>query len=697
MTQPPTTGYNAPMITTPEDSTKKSRFSFSHWRSPDILLIVSAVFIGIVTGLSAAVFIWLLGKIGELAAWAETIAGVAGLLAFMALAGLIVGFLIDRWAKEAKGHGVPEVMEAIALNGGRIRWQVAAIKVLASSITIGAGGSAGREGPIVQVGSALGSTLGQRFRFSEEHIRTLVACGSAAGIAATFNAPIAGSIFALEVILGRLTVRHFGAIVLSAVSASMIGRHFLGDRPAFNVPAYSMNSLYEIFIYIILGVLSAGFAVLFIRVLYGTEHFFDKLKWPLPLKTMLGMVLTGLTILILPGKEVLGPGLELMNEAIAGDFQMALGMMFVLLIGKMMATTFTLGTGNSGGVFAPSLFMGAALGGIVGSIAHQLWPTVVIHPGAYAIVGMAALFAGAARAPITAILIVFEMSNDYKLILPLMLATVISTLLAENLFKESIYTLKLKLKGINWQGGRDQDILQAVSVGDVMERQDVPTVSVDDTLETARDTFTHRHHNGLAVLDEDGQLWGVVTVSDVERALLDKRPLSTKVSEVGTTWPHLKVIFPDDNIGTALSLLSSRGLGRLPVVARENPYQLLGMVKRRDIIRAYDLALLRRDEIQDRTQRIQALEQKDGTEFVEIFLTDGDIAVGKSVQEISPKLPEDCVLISIERNGRVIIPHGSTVFDVEDRLTAYTRVCDAEHLFACFHDKKGNLSPHGHS
>lgn len=676
------------MTTTIKNSKGKKRFSLGQWRSPDTLLIITAVFVGIVTGLSAAVFIWLLGKIGELAAWVETIAGVAGLLAFMALAGIIVGFLIDRWAKEAKGHGVPEVMEAIALNGGRIRWQVAAIKVMASSITIGAGGSAGREGPIVQVGSALGSTLGQRFRFSEEHIRTLVACGSAAGIAATFNAPIAGSIFALEVILGRLTVRHFGAIVLSAVSASVIGRYFLGNRPAFDVPAYSMNSLYEIFIYIILGVLSAGVAVLFIRVLYGTEHFFDKLKWPLPLKTMLGMLLTGLTILVLPGKEVMGPGMELMNQAIAGDFQMGLVLMFVLLIGKLLTTTFTLGTGNSGGVFAPSLFMGAALGGIVGTIAHTLWPTVVVNPGAYAIVGMAALFAGAARAPITAILIVFEMSNDYKLILPLMLATVISALLAENLFKESIYTLKLKLKGINWGEGRDQDVLQGVLVSDVMERQDVPTVSIHDTLETAREAFTRRHHNGLAVLDDNGQLWGVVTVSDVERGLSDKRPLTTAVTEVGTTWPHLKVVFPDENIGTALERLSSKGYGRLPVVAHENPYKLLGMVKRRDIIRAYDLALLRRDEIQDRTKRIQALEQKDDTEFVDIFLAEGDGAVGKTVQEISPTLPKDCVLISIERNGHVIIPHGDTMFKAEDRLTAYTRVRDAAYLFTCFHNNK---------
>lgn len=655
-----------------------------------LVLIISAVIVGAITGGAAIVFIWMLAQINKLALLTEAAFGVVGVLAFMALAGAIVGFMIDRWAQEAKGHGVPEVMEAIALRGGRIRARVAAVKVVASAITIGAGGSAGREGPVVQVGSALGSTLGQWLSFSDERIRTLVACGAAAGIAATFNAPIAGSIFALEVILGRMAVRYFGAIVLSAVSASVVSQALLGDKSAFQVPAYPMNHLGEIPIYALLGVLSALWAVLFIKVLYGAEHRFDKWSMPLPLKTAVGMLLTGLTLLILPGKEVLGPGLELIGDTIVEDFNLTLALMGMLLIGKLVATTFTLGSGNSGGVFAPSLFMGAVLGGMVGTAGQMLFPEVVVHPGAYAIVGMAAVFAGAARAPITAILIVFEMSGDYKLILPLMLATVISTLLAEHLYPDSIYTLKLKLKGINWGRGRDQDVLQGVSVNEVMSRNNLETVSVMTPLSKLKEVFAHSHTHGLSVLDENGKLWGVVTITDLERALGDELADGTLVSKIGTTWPHLKVAFPDESIGDALSRMSTRGLGRLPVVDRDDPYVLLGLIRRPDIIKAYDLALTRRDEIQQRSQRVQALKQQDGTQFVEIYLNADDAVVGQSVQSVAAQLPDDCVLISIERAGKVIIPHGSTLFEAGDHITAFTRVDEAELLFSSLHKAEMN-------
>ncbi len=650
-----------------------------------LALIGSAVIIGAVTGLAAIVFIWLLAQINQLTLVVEMAFGVVGVLAFMAAAGFIVGFIIDRWAHEAKGHGVPEVMEAIALRGGRIRPRVAAIKVLASSITLGAGGSAGREGPIVQVGSALGSTLGQWLHFSDERIRMLVACGAAAGIAATFNAPIAGAMFALEVILGRMTVRYFGPIVLSAVSASVVSQALLGDEPAFQVPAYPLNHLAEIPIYAVLGVLAAVWAVLFIRMLYGAEELFDRWSVPLPVKTAVGMTLTGLTLLLLPGREVLGPGLPLIGETIAGDFNLTLTMMSMLLVGKLLATTFTLGSGNSGGVFAPSLFMGAVLGGLVGTAANMLWPEVAVNPGAYAIVGMAALFAGAARAPITAILIVFEMSGDYKLVLPLMLATVLSTLLADHLFPDSIYTLKLKLKGINWNQGRDQDILQGVAVNEVMSSKNFHTVTSDASLSSLVEIFTHNHTHGLAVLDEAGKLWGVVTVTDVEQALSRKLPDDTPVSAIGSTWPRLKVAFPDESIGDALARMGTRGLGRLPVVSREDPYELRGIIRRQDIIQAYDLAITRRDEIQERSQRVQALKQQDDTEFVDVYLNADDAVVGQTVQSVAGRLPKDCVLISIEREGRVIIPHGNTIFQSGDHIIAFTRVAQSEQLFDCLH------------
>ncbi len=652
-------------------------------RSPEVLLIGSAIVVGAMTGLSTIVFIWLLDQIGVLARWVELNAGgVLGVLIFMALAGAIVGFMIDRWASEAKGHGVPEVMEAIALQGGRIRGQVAAVKVIASSITIGAGGSAGREGPIVQVGSALGSVIGQKLHFSEERVRTLVACGSAAGIAATFNAPIAGSIFALEVILGRFTVRYFGAVVISAVSASVVAQQFLGDKPAFEVPSYGLNSLAEIPIYIVLGVLSALWAVLFIRVLYKLEGSFDHWSVPLPLKTAIGMVLTGLVALFFTDRAVLGSGLQLIETVIAGDVNITLQLMVGLLVLKLLATSFTLGSGNSGGVFAPSLFMGAVLGGIVGTVANMLWPEVAIHPGAYAIVGMAAVFSSAARAPITAVLIVFEMSGDYQLILPLLLVTVLSTLLAEVMFKDSIYTLKLSLKGIRLDRGRDEDVLQGVSVQEVMFTNPV-TIDAHASVETLLLILTETHFHGLPVLGENGRLWGIVTVSDIDRAQAAELDFTVMtVADIGTPHDRLEVAYADEAIGAVLARMSRRGFRHFPVASREDRDQLVGLINREVIIRAYNVGLLRRADTQHRAKRMQ-LQNVDGTEFVDVKLTGGDRAVGKTIQEMSATLPHECVLVSIRRDGRILIPHGNTILMDGDNITAFISVADKEPLLSC--------------
>ena len=604
---------------------------FGRLRSPEVLLIGSAILVGTATGLSAIVFIWLLAQIGSLARWVEiNSGGPVGILIFMALAGLLVGFMIDLWGNEVKGGGVPEVMEAIALRGGRIRRRVAVGKIFASSVTIGAGGSAGREGPIVQVGAAIGSAFGQYLHFSEERMRTLVACGAAAGIAAAFNAPIAGSIFALEVILGRLTVRYFGAVVISAVSASVVAQQFLGNQATFQVPAYRLNHLGEIPIYILLGILSALWAVLFIRLFTKVEGGFERWQVPVPVKAAVGMVLTGLVSLLLTDRAILGSGLHMIESVIARDVDMTLQLMLGLLLLKLVATTFTLGSGNSGGAFAPSLFMGALLGGFVGSIAHILWPEVAVHPGAYAIVGMAAVFSGAARAPMTAVLIVFEMSNDYQLILPLMLATVLSTLLAELLFKDSIYTLKLSLKGIQLDRGRDEDVLQGVSVHEVMFMRPV-TIDAHVSVEALLAILSQTHFHGLPVLEENGRLWGIVTISDIDRVQnmtnVDLKQL--QVADIGTSFVDLSVAYADEAIGDVLARMSQRGYRHFPVVAREDTRQLVGLINREAIIRAYNVGLVRRADTQHRAKRLQ-LRNVDGTEFIEITLTPEHLAVGEN-------------------------------------------------------------------
>lgn len=643
--------------------------------SGQVTLILLAVLVGSGTGLGAVAFVWLLGQVRALreAARAE-LGSVLGLVLVMGVAGLVVGFVIDRWAREAKGHGVPEVMEAMVMRGGRIRPRVAVAKVLASSITIGSGGSAGREGPIVQVGSALGSTLGQLLRFSNERIRTLVACGAAAGIAATFNAPIAGSIFALEIVLGRFTARHFGAVVISAVSASVLARAYLGERPAFDVPAYTLNNAAELGVYLALGILAALVAVLFIRALYRAEHFFDHWRIPLAYKTSLGMLLTAGAGLVIAEGQVLGPGLDLIGEAIGQDFQFSLGLMAALLALKLLATVFTLGSGNSGGVFAPTLFMGALLGGMVGQVGNAIWPEIVLHPGAYALVGMAAVFAGAARAPMTAILIVFEMSNDYRLILPLMFTTVVATLIAEMLFTESIYTLKLKLKGISLQRGRNVDILTGVSMQEVLNR--AQTVPAAMPLGEAMEMLVRAHENAFVMLDADGRLEGVVSLSDLEQAMSSRIDADTPVRQLGTGYAAVSIAYPDESVGEALTRMSGRGLGLLPVVAREDPRKLLGQVRRDDILRAYDLALARRTEIERRAESLGS--EEDGADFIEFRLAEDSWAAGRTLKELGARLPKGCVLVSIQRGSGLVIPHGDSEFRAGDRVMVYVTRGDVE-------------------
>ena len=651
------------------------------WALPEEVVIVSsALLVGVGTGFGAVIFIRLLELIGSLTRAVDGRIGlVAGTLLTMGIAGLLVGTIIARFASEAKGHGVPEVMEAVVMRGGLIRARVAAAKVVASALTIGTGGSAGREGPIVQVGSALGSTLGQVFGFSEERITTLVACGAAAGIAATFNAPIAGAIFALEVILGSFTVRYFGAVVISSVTASVVSQIFLSGHQIFTVPAYPLNHLGEMPIYVVLGILSALAAIVFIRVLYFAEDLFDSWRVPLPVRTTVGMLLTGVLSLLI-GREVLGAGLPFIDSSIAGNIDQAVGIMLLLLVGKLVATSLTLGSGNSGGVFAPSLFMGALLGGIVGIIANQLWPEVAVNPGAYAIVGMAAFFSGAARAPITAILIVFEMSRDYKLILPLMLATVLATIIAELLHPDSIYTLKLRRKGISLEQGRDVDVLDSVTVGEVMTTS-INTINMDATLPELSDLFADTHRHGFPIIDELGKLSGIVTITDLDRAVLDELPRRTTAIEIGIPRSRLIVATPSESVGEVLARMGTRGLGHMPVVAEEDPDQLLGMVRRRDIIQAYHLALSRRAEIQHRTKRMR-VRNIDGTEFIEVRLQADDPSVGSTVQTIAAIMPTECILVSIRRQGRVLIPHGDAVFEAGDIVTAFVTTADVAHVQA---------------
>ena len=661
-----------------------------------LILLVMAVVIGISTGLAAVVFIRLIAFIQTFFyGGGEKILPELGrlwLILIPVIGGLLVGPIIVKFAPEAKGHGVPEVMQALILRGGRIRPRVAIAKIITSALCIGTGGSAGREGPIVQVGSALGSSIGQWLHLSDARIKNLVACGAAAGIAATFNAPIAGVVFAIEVLLSEIQVTVFGNVVVSAVAASIVSQIFLGARPAFEIPGYVMQSPWEILLYVILGLLAALVGIFFIRMLYYTEDVFDRLAIPEWLKPATGALLLGIlafcypyvgTIsyispndmaLGLPISEnyphIFGSGFLFLEEVLQGRVPFFL--LFLLIFLKPLATSFTLGSGNSGGVFAPSLFTGAMLGGSFGYLAMHLFPNLNIEIGAYALVGMAAVFSAAARAPLTSMLIVFEMSNDYRLILPLMAAGMVASTFAQWLHSDSIYSLKLTKRGIRFEQGRDLDIMQTVQVEEVMNKAPV-TVQQEQSVADLFAAFQETHLGGFPVMANETELYGMVTMQDMERTIQEmERTLhrkevnlkDLKVWDVAT--PDPVTVFPDEPIWSAIRKMAPRDLARLPVISRNNPKQLVGVISRSNIVRAYNVGLMRKqkDELaQDRS----ALRKVTGLEFTEIKVESNCSGTGKRLADIS--LPKNTNLVSILRYGTVIVPDGNTKILPGDVIT----------------------------
>ncbi|MBN2031763.1 MAG: chloride channel protein [Deltaproteobacteria bacterium] len=510
-----------------------------------------------------------------------------------AAGGLLVGPLVYFFAKEAKGHGVPEVMEAVALRKGVIRKRVVFIKTVASAVSIGVGGSVGREGPIVQIGSAIGSSIGQLLKISVERIRILVGCGAAAGIAATFNAPISGSMFALEIILGDFGISTFSPIVISSVVATAVSRHFLGNAPAIIVPSYQLVSAWELPIYLLLGLFCALVAVCFTRALYRAEDLFGQLAFPEYLKALVGGLMIGVLALFFP--QIMGVGYPAIDQALSGQLSWLL--MFGLILCKIFATAITIGSGFSGGIFAPSLFLGAMAGGFFGTLVHALLPEVTAFSGAYSIVGMGAVVGGTTHGPLSAILIVFEMTGNYRIILPLMIACIISSVAARQISTDSIYTLKLARRGLNLQAGKEINLLNSILVREAMNPFP-DAVAEKLTLGRFGEILSRSKHNSFPVVDEKGVLTGVISYLDYHDVLFDENLKNLViVKELATA--DVVTVSTDDTLYTALQRISSRDFSILPVVAANDPGKLAGILSRRDIIGAYEKAVIKKSVLKE--------------------------------------------------------------------------------------------------
>jgi CIC family chloride channel protein len=495
------------------------------------------------------------------------------------IGGLLYGPLVNRFAKEARGHGVPEVMLAVAQRGGRISPKVAVVKTLASALTIGSGGSVGREGPIVQIGSALGSTLGRMTKATEGRMRLLVACGAAGGIAATFNAPLAGVFFAMELILSTFSAEAFGATVLASVTASIIGRAAFGDTAFLNLPDFHVDHLTQYGLFALLGVVAAVVGLGFSRFLYLIEDACDWLwRGPEWLRPAVGGLALGLVLLALP--QMYGVGYPVLQKATEGGY--TVGFLLLLLAGKMLATSLTIGIGGSGGVFAPSLFIGAMLGSAYGIGVHHLLPGTAGAVGAYALIGMGATFAGGARAPITAVVILFELTGEYSIILPLMLAIVLATATSRLLSHDTIYTLKLRRRGIDLEGPAPGARIGAQHVGTVMEPLPSP-LPATTSLADAADLLSLSGHGALPIVDDMGGYIGVVTAQAVAEALAEQPDAAP--ATVGQLAEPPAPVTPDQPLAQALhTLLSATGTG-VPVLDTEQG-EPIGWLSHQSALRA---------------------------------------------------------------------------------------------------------------
>lgn len=504
---------------------------------------------------------------------------------------------------KVNGYGFTRFLRRVNLENGVINAKNIFIKIAATAITIGSGNSAGVEGPIAQIGGALGSQVGQKFRVSGVRIKVYIAAGSAGAIAGIFNAPIAGIFFAAEIVLlGTYEISSFAALVIASAMATVVSRAYYGEIPAFPIPDYHMvNPFVEMPLYAVMALILGLLAVVHIRFFYFVRDKFQALPIHAQIKPIIGAFMVGSIGIVFP--QVMGDGYEFIELALAGHG--IIWIMLALIAMKSIATAITLGSGGAGGVFAPALFIGAVAGGAFGAVAHYLLPEYTASSGAYATIGIGAFLAASTHAPMTAMFLLFEMTGNYLIIVPIMLTAIMATVTASKFYPDSIDTVDFTREGINIHEGREVAILKSIRVGKALtEEVDFisETANINQLLELfamAKDSFY------FPVINHTGRMVGVVSMQDVKTILHDEEQRVCFL--VGAICSHDVIsMTPDDNLYEAMHLFDVKGLDEIPVVeSKEDPW-VLGMIKRKDVITAYNREILRRG-ISEKAESIRML------------------------------------------------------------------------------------------
>ncbi|MHB1610352.1 MAG: chloride channel protein [Sulfobacillus sp.] len=628
-----------------------------------LMILGLAMVTGVVGGLGAILFrlmigwahSFLVGDVGMTMARTNTM-----LIALVPAIGLVLVNLISHYlAREVKGHGVPQILESLALRGGKIRPRVGFFGIIAPAITIGSGGSVGREGPIALIGASFGSSLGQLLKLSDKYTSLLLACGSAAGIGATFNAPIAGGFFGLEIILGTYAMGAMVPVFLASVTGVTVFDSIMGGGAILATPPYHVINHFALLFMMGLGVLTALVGFLYTRGLTVSEDLFDRMKIPFWVKGILGGLFVGIAGLFMP--QVLGVGYPTMHLALDG--RIFLGSLALLFVGKYLATIVTIGAGGSGGVFAPALFIGGMFGGLFGAILHQISANLAPHPAIYAVAGMAALFAASAQAPFVAITILLEITGDYHLTAPVMACASVSYLVYSFLTRDSMYTVKLTRRGIRILRGNDVRPTEEVSVMAAVEsfegRQVAGDVSVREVYQTL---MMNPNESWLVVLDKSKQAIGWVTL-DILLHSDNQMDDETPVMRVASRWPA--VVRQNRSLDDALRLFGLYDVEILPVRGDRG---IVGLVTEKSVIRVYHASTLTTIDTAQQIRALSASEGDPGT-FIEVPVGETSWMVHQAVKNLA--LPPQALVVSIKKKGQLVVPHGNTVIEADDRITVF--------------------------
>jgi CIC family chloride channel protein len=569
-------------------------------------IVIYSVLVGIVAGLGAAGFFWALTWFKDLAlgvvegyyppgAGSEPATHAFQLpvywwavLLVPTLGGLVSGILVYTFAPEAEGHGTDAMVRAFHSLGGKIRGRVPIVKSVASVLTIGTGGSAGREGPIAQIGAGFGSFLASRLKLSDWDRRMLMLAGGAAGVGAIFRAPLGGALFGVEVLYASTAIE-FSAIVpcvVASVVAYSVFSSIFGPGLAFNVPDTAVfRGPAELPFYLVFAVVCALVGFLYVWCFYGLrDHFFRKLRIPNHVKPAIGGLLLGITALVTP--QVMAGGYGYIQQAINSELPWLL--MLGLVVAKILATTFTISSGGSGGVFAPSLFIGAMSGGAYGLLCQKLFPTMAPQPEAFALVGMGGFFAGVAKVPLTALIMVSEMSGSYELLVPLMLVNVITVAILSSrwsLYEEQVPSL---VDSPAHLGDYVVDVLERIHVREVYSPHRAPVLIRENApLPEVLRAVAASAESYFPVVDDEGLLVGVFSLHDIRSVLVGNGAGNLVLAADLATTP-VATLTPEDNLHTALRLYTQKQIDEIPIVRPDNDRAVICMLRRGEVIAAYD-------------------------------------------------------------------------------------------------------------